>query len=257
MIFEDRLPISIYIYSTYNLKLTYRMRTIFTFLILLFCIKSYGQQKNFIDQPYLETNGSVDTLIVPDRIYISIMLNEADSKNKKSTEELENTLEKTLKKLNINTEKDLTLLDYSSNFKNYLLKAQNILKTKNYSLKVYDAVTAGKVLAMLEDAGISNVNIESTEYSKADELVLELKSKAVQNAKTNAKKLLEPLGQKLGKAIFITDNNSTVNALKGKVSGIQIRGATSLYGSVAAEPILVEFKKLKFEAQVQVKFIIE
>jgi uncharacterized protein YggE len=233
------------------------MRIIYTLAILFFCVKTYGQEKNFIDQPHLETNAKIDTLIVPDRIFITIILNEADSKNKKSTEELEKALEKSLKNLNINTEKDLSLLDYSSDFKNLFLKGQNILKTKNYSLLVHDALTASKVLTALEEEGISNVNIERTEYSKAEELILELKSKAVKKAKINAQKLLEPLGQKLGKAIFISDNNSITNALQGQVKGIQIRGASSIYGSRASEPMLVEFQKIKFETQVIVKFIID
>ncbi len=205
----------------------------------------------------MKLKGQVDTLIIPDRIYITIVLNEADNKNKKSTEELEKILERTLKELNINTEKDLSLLDYNSDFKNYFLKSQDILKVKNYSLLVRDAVTAGKVFKSLEDVGISNVNIEKTEYSKSESLLLELKYLTIKKAKINALKMLEPLNQKLGKAIFITDNNSISNTLQGKVSGIQIRGASSLYGSKASEPILVEFQKIKFQSQVNVKFIIE
>jgi hypothetical protein len=124
-------------------------------------------EKNFIDYPYIETTAKTDTLVIPDNIYITIILNESDSKNKKSTEELEIVLEQTLKKININTQKDLSLLDYSSDFKKYFLKGQNVLKVKNYSLLVHDAITAGKVLAELENVGISNVEISKTEYSKA------------------------------------------------------------------------------------------
>jgi len=233
------------------------MKTILTLTISFLFFNCFSQEKNFIDQPYLETSSQIDTLVIPDRIYITIVLNEADNKNKKSTEELEKTLEKTLKELNINTEKDLSLLDYSSDFKSYFLKSQDILKVKNYSLLVRDAMTAGQVLKKLEDVGISNVNIEKTEYSKSESLLLELKYLAIKKAKSNALKMLEPLNQKLGKAIFITDNNSISNTLQGKVSGIQIRGASSIYGSRASEPILVEFQKIKFQSQVSVKFIIE
>src|SRR5690349_5445103 len=136
--------------------------------VLLVSVNSYGQDKNFIDQPYLETSATFDTLVTPDRIFVSISLNEADSKNKKSTEELDQQLVQKLTELGINTEKDLTLLDYSSNFKSYFLKGQHILKVKNYSLLVYDAVRAAEVLTGLENIGISNVAIEKTEYSKAD-----------------------------------------------------------------------------------------
>jgi uncharacterized protein YggE len=225
-------------------------------MVILICLNGYSQEKNFIDQPYLETSATFDTLVTPDKISISIVLNEADSKNKKSTEELEQQLAQKLKELNIDTEKDLTLLDYSSSFKGYFLKGQNILKIKNYSLLVHDATTAAKVLAGLEDIGISNVNIEKTEYSKAVQLILELKSKAILKAKQNADRLVEPLNQKIGKAIYISDNNSVTNALQGKVAGIQIRGAY-LYGSRAEEPILVDFQKIKFESQVTVRFIIQ
>ncbi|MGX7666705.1 SIMPL domain-containing protein [Flavobacterium pedocola] len=225
---------------------------------LLTTYNVFSQEKNFIDHPYIETTAKSDTLVVPDNIYITIILNENDSKNKKSTEELEITLEQTLKKLNINTQKNLSLLDYNSDFKKYFFKGQNILKVKNYSLLVHDAVTAGKVLVELENVGISNVEIAKTEYSKAEELIENLKSSAILKAKKYANKLANPIGQKAGKAIFISDNSATVlSQLQGQVVGIQIRGAASIYGSRAAEPILVDFQKLKFESQVSVRFTLE
>ncbi len=49
-------------------------------------------QKSFIDQPFVETNAKVDTLVVPDKIYISINLNEADSKNKNQSKNKKNNL---------------------------------------------------------------------------------------------------------------------------------------------------------------------
>ena len=226
-------------------------------LIVVFFIDGYGQGKNFIDQAYLETSAAVDTLVTPDKIYISIVLSETDNKNKKSTEELEQQLHKKLKELGVNVERDLTLLDYNSDFKSYFLKGQNIVKVKNYLLNVRDAVMAAKVFTGLEEVGISNVSIERTEYSKAEQLALELKSKAILKAKQNADRLVEPLNQKTGKAIFISDINSTSNLLQGKVAGVQIRGSSSLYGSRAPEPMLIDFQKIKFESQVTVRFAIE
>jgi uncharacterized protein YggE len=214
-------------------------------------------QKNFIDQPYIETISKSDTLVVPDRIYISINLNEADSKNKKSVEDQEKILETILKKLNIDTEKDLSLLDFTSNFKSYFLKGQNVLKSKMYSLLVRNAIEAGKVLAELEGVGISNVTIERTEYSKAEELLLDLKSKAVVKSRLTAEKLAKPLNQKIGKAIYISDMNTVSNALQGQAPGVQIRGMSNIYGNLAADPIYTEFQKVKFEVQINVKYALE
>ena len=59
------------------------MNKIFTLWLILIFSKSFSQSKNFIDQAYLETETEVDSLIVPDRIYITIMLNESDTKNRK------------------------------------------------------------------------------------------------------------------------------------------------------------------------------
>ncbi len=213
-------------------------------------------QKNYVDQPQLETSAVADSLVIPDRIYLSIQLNEADSKNKKSVEELERTLEATLKTLNLDTEKDLSLLDLTSNFKNYLLKGQNVLKSKVYTLLVRDAVSAGKVMAELENAGISNVGIERVEYSKAEELIASLKSKAVQKTRRNAEQLVRPLNQKLGKALYILDANSFSGALQGKASGIQLRG-TNAYATKTIEPIFTEFQKIKFESHVKVIYALD
>jgi uncharacterized protein YggE len=233
-----------------------------TFIVLFVLMLSFSvkaQQKNFIDQPYLETTATADTLVAPDRIYISIALNESDSKNKKSVEELERTMETTLKNIGINTEKDLSLMQLGSDFKKYFLSGQNIIKSKMYSLLVRDAITAGKVLTELEIAGIANVNIESVQYSKTEEILLYLKQKAVVKAKQTAIKIAQPLNQKPGRAIFISDVNDAGPNQGRTTNNVTIRGASSIYGSRANDmpPMYTEFKKLKFEVSIQVKFTLE
>lgn len=228
-------------------------KTLFTFAFAAISLSTYAQDKNFIDQPYLETTATADSAVIPDRIFINISLSEADSKNKKSTEEIENTLERTLKDLGIDTQKDLTLLNYDSKFKNYLLKRQDIMKAKQYSLLVHDAMMANAVLQALENVGISNVSIERTAYSKAEELLLSLKIIAIKKSRTAGQKMLESLNQKLGKAIHITDHqNAMYNQLQGRMRGVALNEV-----AVVAKPIDVEFEKIKFESSVSVKYIIE
>ena len=183
------------------------MKKSFLIFVMFFVWNLFSAQKNFLDQPHIEVEAEADTLVVPDRIYVSITLNEADSKNKKSVEEQEKQLETILKKLKINTDKDLSVLDYSSNFKKYFLKGQNILKTKKYSLLVRDAYTLGNVIISLEEAGISNTEVEKIEYSKYRELLLELRIEAVKRSRITADKLVKPLNQKAGKALYISDMN--------------------------------------------------
>lgn len=215
-----------------------------------------GQTKNFIDQPFIETTAKVDTLVSPDRIYLSIIISENDTKGRQTVEELERKLTSKLEALGIELEHQLTLSDLSSNFKKYFLRKQDILKAKSFELLVYDAKSAGQVIYELEGIGISNVDLERTEFSKIEALKLKLKSKAIEKAKKQADALVQPLNQTVGKAIFISDlKTNRANVLQGRVSGIRIRGNSSIKQEYVATP--VEFEKIKIESQINVKFIID
>ena len=232
------------------------MKKSFLIFVMFFVWNLFSAQKNFLDQPYIEVSASADTLVVPDRIYVSITLNEADSKNKKSVEEQEKQLETILKKLKINTDKDLSVLDYSSNFKKYFLKGQNILKTKKYSLLVRDAYTLANVIISLEEAGISNTEVEKVEYSKSKELLLELKSEAVKRSRITADKLVKPLNQKAGKALYIYANES--QDMYGEEPLVYYRGRDPIEVSKisASEEFLrkLDFQKMRFSATVNIKY---
>ena len=226
-------------------------------IIAILSLQGYSQEKNFIDQPYLETTAIVDTLVVPDRIYLSILITEKDTRGRTSVEELENRLNTKLIGLGIDTKKQLTLSDVTSNFKTYFLKGTDVLKNKAYTLLVYDAETAGKVIVGLESIEISNVFLTKTEYSKLEEMKIDLKQKAVLKAKKQAESMLKPLNQIVGKALYISDLNSNItNALQGRVAGIQIRGYSS-YKAEEYKPIDIEFEKIKIESAVTIKFGIE
>ena len=233
------------------------MKKSFLIFVMFFVWNLFSAQKNFLDQPYIEVSASADTLVVPDRIYVSITLNEADSKNKKSVEEQEKQLETILKKLKINTDKDLSVLGYSSDFKKYFLKGQNILKTKKYSLLVRDAYTLANVIISLEEAGISNTEVEKVEYSKSKELLLELKSEAVKKSRITADKLVKPLNQKAGKALYISDTNyggiGDYELTTDEIFSLQEMDYKK--GSASEEFLRkLDFQKIKFSTTVYVKY---
>ena len=233
------------------------MKKSFLIFVMFFVWNLFSAQKNFLDQPYIEVSASVDTLVVPDRIYVSITLNEADSKNKKSVEEQEKQLETILKKLKINTDKDLSVLGFSSDFKKYFLKGQNVLKTKKYSLLVRDAYTLGNVIISLEEAGISNTEVERVEYSKSKELLLDLKSEAVKKSRITADKLVKPLNQKAGKALYISDTNyGGIGDYELTTNEIFSLQEMDYKKESASEEFLrkLDFQKIKFSTTVYVKY---
>lgn len=216
-----------------------------------------GQSKNFIDQPYIETIATVDTLVIPDRIYLSILISESDTKGRQTVEELEESMATKLKGIGIDLDKQLSLSDLSSNFEKYFLRKQDILKTKSYELLVYDATSAGQVIYEMENIGISNVDIEKTEYSKIVDLKLKLKSSAAKKAKNQAESIAKSLNQTIGKAIYVTDLQTDIaNALQGRVAGIVVRGYSSK-NKEEYKPVPIEFEKVKIESTLNVTFILE
>lgn len=161
----------------------------------------------------------------------------------------------TLKALGIDTEKDLFASDMVSNFRTYFLKGKEVLKSKQYSLLVHDAVMAAKVFSALENAGISNANIERTEYKGLESIKLMLRSKALMNAKLRAEALTKPLQQTVGTAVHIADLEN-YNILEGRSSGtIRLRGIASVNEAVV--PAKIEFEKIKITANVNVKFLLK
>lgn len=231
------------------------MKLVFSITILLFTfLNVQSQQKNFIDQPYIEVKASADTLVSPDRIYLDITISEEDTKGRSSVEELEQKMISELKKLSIDLEEQLFVADASSNFKSYFLSGQKVLKTKQYNLLVYKASTLGDVIKSLQDIGIANVNLGKTDHSKMEEFKTQMKAKAVTKAKQSAEAMTNAIDQRLGRAIFISETNSFAYALQGKASGMQIRKMSSM--DEESSPNL-SFDQFEINSEVLVRFILE
>lgn len=221
-------------------------------VILLLSFAGTAQTKNFIDQPYLETTARVDTLVTPDRIYLSVLITEEDTKGRISVEELENRMAAKLKSLGIDLEKQLSLSDLGSDFRKYFLRKTDILKEKAYTLLLYDGLTVGKVLQGLESIGIANVNLRKTEYSDLENLKLTLRERAVALAKSQAIAMTRPLSQNVGNALYISDLNTGFVRSSGVYNEME-----RMQKSNTAEPLDVGFRKIRVESSVNVKFAIE
>ena len=218
-----------------------------TFLLLLIAFAGRAQEKNFIDQPYVEVTGSADTAVMPDEIYLRILLSEADSKNRISLEAQEVQMVAALRSLGLNTEKDLAVGDAGSDFKSYFIRGKQVLKTKTYILKVGNAPNIGRVMEKLESIDISNISLDRVRYSDAENLQNALRTKAVAAAKTQALAITKGVGQILGAAIFL-----------GELPSLEpIRSnALTISGGYKSEASILEFEKLRFSVRVNAKFLL-
>ena len=227
------------------------------YFIIMLCIATsflgHTQSKNFIDQPYLETTAKVDSLVKPDRIYLSILIQEKEDRDRTSVEKQEREMASALEELGIDLKKQLKIEDLASNYKKYFLRKKSVLKSKNYELVVYNGLTASKVLVHLEAKGISNVRLIKTAYSKTEALKLILRSKAILKAQAQANSLVKPLGQALDKAIYISDKYYSTNYYSKTMNRMKVAYDSD---GVVEKPLDLEFSGIKVESEVMVRFSI-
>jgi len=217
-------------------------------------IQAQSGEKNFIDKPYIEVTGKAEMEIVPDQIYMNITINEKDNKGKVVLAQAEKDMISKLKELGIDTKKDLSVKDMSSNFKNYWIKSSEIMTSKEYQLMVSNAQTAGRVMQGLEKIGISNVSIDRVNHSQIEQFRRDVKVKAVKNAKEKAVDMAQAIGQAAGKALYIQEiEYNNYSFVKGRALGLKVQTASLLESNEDAAPD-IEFEKIKLEYSVSAKF---
>ena len=215
-----------------------------------------AQMKTFLDVPYIEVFGSADTLVTPNEIYISIVIAEADVKNRISLEDQERKMVAGLKSLGINTEKELTTTDMQSNFRYYVLKQKDVMKTKSYTLKVGDAVLATRVFMKLEELGIANANLDRVGHSDMIRLKNLCRTNAVKNAYDKAKALTSPIGASVGAPLHIADFSNDGDGATQPATQIRVRGMSTL-NEVKEELPQIDFEKIRISMNVSVKFMLK
>ncbi len=240
-----------------NFKLNV-MKKIILIVLTTFTLNSFAQTgtKNFIDQNYIEVTGKAEMEVVPNEIYLKIIVDEKDFKGKEQIEDIEKSMIGKLSEIGIDVSKKLAVKDMVSNFRNYWLKSSTINSVKEYQLMVDNAKTAGQVFQGLESIGISNITIEKIDHSDIQNFRTEVKVQAIKAAKEKATLLTNAINQNLGKAIYIQEiNNQVFNALQGRAAGmsnIVVRGFNDKM-KMEQEPD-VEFEKIKLEYSILVRF---
>ena len=214
------------------------------------------------DLPFIEVIGTSEKEIIPDEIYIGIVIRErVVNKVKVSIEEQESKLKSALNTLKINLS-DLELSDANADYVKIRWQKSEVLTKKEYQLKVSNATTVGQVFLELEKLEITDAYISRVNHSKMDSLRKETKIKAIQAAKEKADYLLNAIGEKTGKPLLIKENDfnpslmaNQINVRGSRMSEVQIFKDGSKWESDQDKEI--QFQKIKINASVYVKFLIK
>lgn len=212
---------------------------------------SQNGEKNFIDQPYIEVTGEIETEVIPDEIYLNITIDENDKKGKVSVEEQENQMISVLKSLKIDLDKDFSILDFDGFFQRKFLATNEMTKTKRYELIVHDGKTLAMVFEALDRIDISNISIVKTDHSDIENIKRETKLNALKVAKEKAGDYAKAVDQTLGKALFIQEFNNNIN-MPTIANAMMLKGDSRESADMVFENL--NFKPITIKATVLTRF---
>jgi len=203
-----------------------KMKNILIIVFLGVTKVDFGQtsEKNFIDQNFIEVTGKSEMQLIPDLIYLKIVISEKDTKNKISIAEMEKRMIDKFQEIGIDIKKDLVIKDLLSFYRSKFISKSDVILAKEYQLEVHEGKTAATVFAELEKIDISNVSIDHVNHSKVEEFRKDTKINAIKAAKDKAESLTKAIGQSIGRAIYINELNNDSFVPSNSIS---IRGMAS------------------------------
>lgn len=200
----------------------------------------------------IDVVGQAKIMVEPNLIYLSITINEEDTKGKVSVEELEVNMAKALTKAGVDVKKQLKIVQMSSNMQSLFLRKDEAMTSKSYTLEVYSAKELSKVVTAIENVGLSNVRITQTTHSDLEILRDSVRVMALKNAKKRAELLVKVYDYNLGDAIFISDTERSYMPQSNMI--LARYGARSSSDSTEEEAPKLQLKEIKIEQSINVTF---
>lgn len=198
--------------------------------------------------PTVAVNGQSRIRVLPDEIYLSIRLDESDTKGRLPIEEQRRKMFSALKRAGVDAEKQLSVQDMSSSY----FRRSRSLEATLYELKLSSADAVRKVFDELDAVGITNVNVTRTSHSDMEGLRSEARQKAIQNAQQRARELAEAIGQSIGACYEISDYTTSVQPVYRK--NMLMATATAMDTVAAEAEPDVQFEQIEISYSVSAKF---
>lgn len=202
--------------------------------------------------PSVDVNGVGTVHVVPDRVTIQIRVeNSADEVKglKEKNDETVREVLRFLKKMNI-AEKDIRT-EYMNLTKNYdyNTKTYSFSANQSISILIRDLSKYEDLMRGLLDSGVNRIDGVSFSSSDRKDLESQARKKAIENAKMKAEEYASALGQKIGKAISVSEFQS------GPEPRMKMRAMMS--DAVEESDSSMALGEMEIQVMVQVKFLLE
>lgn len=231
------------------------MKKSIVFAALLLTVIAFAQE-NKGQVPQISVTGEGKVKVTPDRAIVNVgVLNTGkDAKEVKAlNDETVDKVIKFLKKSGINA------ADYKTNnvslYKSYDYekKKENYQANQSISITLKDLSKYDQIMMGLNEAGINSIQGVEFKSSKMEELEGEARKKAMLNAKQKAEDYVSVLGQKVGKALLISDSSQSYYPQPMYKNSMMATEATPSGDS--QETLAVG--ELEIKANVSVTFVLE
>lgn len=187
------------------------MKTAVLILVTLFALTTQAQEQK-AQVPQISVSGEGKVKITPDQVVINVGFQNTgkDAKEVKNlNDEVVDKVIKFLKKSGV------PVTDYKTNnvslYKSYDYekKKYNFQASQSLCITLKDLTKYDGIMMGLNDAGVNSINGVEFKSSKMEEYEREARKNAILNAKQKALDYVSALGQKVGKALLITDNSQS------------------------------------------------
>lgn len=202
---------------------------------------------------YIQVNGRAEKEVAPDQFYLSVVIDERDSKGRISVDSQQRDMIAALRRLGVNVEKQLKVANLSSEF----FKKKTSVASAKYQLELNSAAMVAKVWQALDGLGISNVSILKVSHTQIDRFREEVRIAAIRNAKQNAQMLAQAIGQSVGKCFYIYDSNNDVMPYFYNNTMLARSMAKADFAEEAGGSEPLDFRTIKLEYNIQAKFVLE
>ena len=187
--------------------------SILVIVTILFTTISNAQEQKSNLIPQISVCGEGKVIVVPDQACITVGVQNTGKEAaevKKLNDETISKVIKFLKKSGIPTT-DFKTNNVSLNKSyDYEKKKSNFEANQTLSITLKDLSKYDEIMMGLNETGINSIQGVEFKSSKLAEYEKEARKNAMLNAKQKANDYVSVLGQKVGKALMITDNSVTV-----------------------------------------------
>jgi uncharacterized protein len=212
-----------------------------------------GAQIQDNDKKFIEVTGTGEIEVVPDEIFVTIMLQE--SREKDALSKQEEALKRHVKELGIDAQ-NLTLNSADADYRQFRAFKKEVVLTKTYILKLSNVSILTQLYDRLDKMNAHDAYVSKINNSKIIEHAKEARVKAIKAAKEKAEYLLAAIGSQAGSPLQVTEmenyiHNPMYRNIEKKVSNIRV---LDTYESGEEE---MSFRKIIIKSSIHVKFEIK